>query len=479
MPAPAVPSPRSPRRPFPRRRGIAAALATAALAAAAVPAGIGSAATPPSDRSDAAQSPRAARAASPVMLTQANILTDLSVRRFQADVRTVLAPRPDFVTYNEVPFRGDEVLAPEGYELHRSPANRYTAATAVAWRTDRWTAVDTGTFRLTNWRGRPPGRVTELGRRFANWATLQDAEGRTVSVVAVHFAPPVRGMPDLVRPSARRLGTLVDRLAPAGPVLVGGDLNVHYRSGRYPGDVFAAHQLTPTFDSLRSFFATGDHQGATIDYVLSRGSDVLGAQQQYATELNSDHDALTAGFDWLTEAPSATATTLVSSDPAGSESDRRAALASLIAGVRGAQPGSVVRVVTSRLDVYALAQELRRAVARGVHVQFIKVGTRGTVRERLLKRMIARHGDPKVSWSRSCTTDRCLRPWRTTRSVRGQVNGLMQVRDARAGHETRWDTHRQFAQSLLTEASTVRVSTDAEQLGEGRRLFRVLQRRAR
>ena len=39
---------------------------------------------------------------------------------------------PDFISYNEVPFRHDEFLAPEGYELYRDMSNRFTAATPVA-----------------------------------------------------------------------------------------------------------------------------------------------------------------------------------------------------------------------------------------------------------------------------------------------------------------------------------------------------------
>ena len=66
--------------------------------------------------------------ASDLTLVQANIYTGLSTTRFQADVREVLAQGPDFVTYNEVMFRQDSVLAPDGYGIYRSMRNRYTAA---------------------------------------------------------------------------------------------------------------------------------------------------------------------------------------------------------------------------------------------------------------------------------------------------------------------------------------------------------------
>ncbi|WP_134764547.1 endonuclease/exonuclease/phosphatase family protein [Nocardioides sp. 1609] len=440
----------------------AAAVAAVALTMAAVPTGSAAPAAAPTT---------AARAAvvtpSPIMMTHANIYTGLNVKRFQADVRTVLAPLPDFVTYNEVPFRTDAVMAPTGYDIHRSSTNRYTSATAVAWRTDRWTMVAEGTYRLSNWRGKPPGRVTELGRRFANWVTLQDVEGRTLSVVAVHVAPNVRGMPDLARPSVTRLGGLVEKLAPSGPVLVGGDFNFHYRSSRYPSDLLSAAQLEPTFDTLGSFFATGDHHGATIDYIFNRGAGTLAPDQHFSTELNSDHDAVTAGFHWLGDAPSDTQ--VVANDPSGDQAARRAVLRSLATGIRSAQAGDVVRVVTSRLDLYFLVKELRRAAKRGVQVQFVKLGRKWAPREQNLGSLLARRG-VRGSWVRQCTTT-CVQEWKLqARAATGTINGLLQVRLA-SGSEVRWDTTRQFSTPLLTEPSSVRVSTGAEALDEGRRLF--------
>ncbi|WP_340537544.1 endonuclease/exonuclease/phosphatase family protein [Nocardioides sp. GXZ039] len=458
-----------------------ASLAAAALAVAgltlsvgAVPSGQAAPAQPGSQGSAGV----AARAVvpSPIMMTHANIYTGLTVPRFQADVKKVLAPLPDFVTYNEVPFRSDAVMAPDGYDIHRSYTNRYTSATAVAWRTDRWTEVASGTHMLSNWRGKPPGRVTELGRRFANWVTLRDLDGRTLSVVAVHVAPNVRGMPDLARRSVTRLGKLTEQLAPAGPVLVGGDFNFHYRSGRYPADLLAAAQLEPTFDTLGSFFATGDHHGATIDYIFNRGGGALVADQHFATELNSDHDAVTAGFSWLAEAPSTTQ--MFTSDPAGNAAARRAALASLMSGVREAERGGTVQVATTRLDVYGLTMELRRAVKRGVKVQFVKIGKNTTGRERRLASLISRRG-VKGSWTRQCTTS-CVQQWKaTSRPLVGAVNGLLQVRDVVRGPQVRWDTTRQFSMPLLTERSTVRMSSGQEAIDQGNKLFGLLTKNAR
>ena len=287
------------------RRALASAVAVTALASGAVA---------------IASAPAQASAGSPsetpvsdITMIQANIYTGLTVPRFQADVRKVLALEPDFVTYNEVPFRSDSVIAPEGYDLYRDMTNRFTAATPVAWRADRWTAIDQGRFLISNWRGKPPGREVELGRRYANWVTLQGTDGRVLSVVSVHVAPVVRGMPDLLRRSVARLGLLVDQLAPTGPVLVGGDFNVHFKSGRYPRDLLDAHSLVPTYDTMGAYFPTGDHHGATIDYVFDRGTDVLAPDSQCPVELRSDHDAVVVGLSWVSDPES----WVVANNPAG------------------------------------------------------------------------------------------------------------------------------------------------------------------
>jgi len=294
---------------------------------------------------------------SDVTLVQANIYTGLTVPKFQADVATVLSQRPDFVTYNEVMFRYDGVLAPDGYDLYRGVRNRFTAETPVAWRTDRWTAIDEGTFRISNWRGVPPHKRIELGRRFANWVTLRGTDGRVVSVVSVHVAPLTRGMPDLLRRSIRHLGVLVSELAPRGPVLVGGDFNVHYRSGRYPRDLLTAAGLVPTYDTLRAYFPTGDHHGATIDYAFVRGTDVLLAENQHPVELNSDHDAVVGGWNWQSDLRSQSR--VITNDPDGDSASRRAVARALLHGIRSADAGSVVALATTRLGLHGVVRQLK------------------------------------------------------------------------------------------------------------------------
>lgn len=399
-----------------------------------------------------------------VTMVQANIYSGLTVPRFQADVRKVLDLRPDFITYNEVPLRNDLVMAPpaEGYAIHRLKRNRYTAATAVAWRTDRWTKVDSGTFRISNWRGKPPGRNIELGRRFANWVTLTSAEGRTLSVVSVHVAPVTRGMPDLRRRSVRKLGELVATLGPRGPVLVGGDFNVHYKSGIYPRDLLSEASLVPTYDMLGTFFPTGDHQGATIDYVFNRGTDRLFADTHRPMELNSDHDAVIADLSWQVDAPAETQT--LTSDP-DDATMRRAAVRALGGQIRGAQPGAILEVATRTFNQGALFRRLRDALQRGVHVRLTTLSAELTPRERRLTRAVAEQADPD-SWVRQCV-DTCRDAYQES----GMPPGLLQLSDAERRWVVRVDTSRPMSTDLVQLATKVTTYTGRYALADGEQLL--------
>jgi len=401
---------------------------------------------------------------SDITMIQANIYTGLSVERFQADVRTVLAVQPDFVTYNEVPFRNDAVMAPDGYAIYRNMKDRFTAATPVAWREDRWTAIDQGTWRISNWRGKPPGREVELGRRYANWVTLQDADGRVVSVVSIHVAPVVRGMPDLLRPSVTRLDLLVAQLESTGPVLVGGDFNVHYLSSRYPRDILSAHNLVATYDNLASYFATGDHHGYTIDYVMGTGSDVLAPVNHYPIELNSDHDAVVAGLTWRIDAPADT--TSVSNDPTGSRVARRAALTSILNGIKAVEPGGQVALATTRLDLPAVVRQLGLALGRGVHLQVVSTSKQATKAEQRLARLIAGSGDTASS-VRRCGNATCRGVWNDA----GLPRALMMVSDATGTWTTRYDASRKLGRELVEQISRVRISVGPHALEDGQRLL--------
>lgn len=396
---------------------------------------------------------------SDITMIQANIKSALSVEKFQADVRTVLAEAPDFVTYNEVPVREESVIAPHGYGLQRSMRNRYTAQSAVAWREDRWTPIDQGTYRISNYREKPPGRNIYLGLRFANWVTLESYDGRRLSVVAVHVAPLDKNMPDLLKRSVRRLSGLVERLAPSGPVLVGGDFNVHYTSSRYPRTMFDEAQLVPTYDTLVSSFPTGDHFGNTIDYVFNRGAGQLLAEQHRPIELNSDHDAVVAGLSWLVDAPAET--TRVANRPAGDEEAQRRAVVALADQIRAVEAGSQLEVVTSGLGLRAVFRALKAAAARGVQVRLTTRSEQLTRRERRLGRVLAATG-ARESYVRQCE-ESCLAAWRDS----GMAPSLLLVRDFDDNATLRLDVNRNLNEDMIVRRSTLVLRTGEFGLAEG------------
>lgn len=440
----------------PSSRRVPARRAVAALAAAATClAGTLAVAAPAAG----AEGPTGTPAPSDVTAVQANIKSSLSVERFQADVRTVLAQAPDVVTYNEVPLRVDSVLAPTGYALYRSPKNRYTKATAVAWRTDRWTAVDAGTFRISNYRDIPPGRNIRLGLRFANWVTLEGVDGRVMSVVSAHVPPLDPNMPDLLRPTVRRIGSLVEQLAPYGPVLVGGDFNVHYRSGRYPRDLLDAASMAPTYDTLGGWFPTGDHGGATIDYLFNRGSDLLVAAQHRPVELKSDHDAVVGGFDWTTDAPQDTQR--LTSDPAGAQEDQRLAVRTVAESVAAAQPGDSLDVVGTGLALRMVFRKLRNAMNRGVQVRYLTRSPDLTRRERGLVRVAAEVANG--SSVTQCRQD-CLRAWRDS----GMARTFLLRQDAEGRLVHRLDANRILTSVMLETRTQLVVHTGRVGLEAGR-----------
>ena len=98
----------------------------------------------------------------------------------------MLSNQPDFITYNEVPWRHDIFLAPPGYAMWRTPGE-YTGATPVAWRTDRWTAINQGTTTVSYKEGKLPGQKVHWGIRYANWVILQGIDGHVISVISAHL----------------------------------------------------------------------------------------------------------------------------------------------------------------------------------------------------------------------------------------------------------------------------------------------------
>lgn len=395
------------------------------------------------------------------VMAQANLKVDLTVDEFRSDIAKIKSTTPDVITYNEVHNRADFALASDGYYVWRDESNRYKAETAVAWRADKWTKVASGVFRISNYRHRPPRKYTRLGIRWANWVRLQNADGRVINVIAAHPAPLFKDggkWIDLIRPSVTRLSELVGQLAPTGPVLVGGDFNVHYRSGRYPRDLLTAAGLVPTYDTLGNYFPTGDHFGATIDYIFNRGEGRIGAVSHEPVELRSDHAAVIAGFDWLVDAPDETTTM---SNDLGTQAGSMRTLYAATRQVRLAQPGSTVELVTADYAAPRLTKRIKEALGRGVHIQLTTRSVQLTRAERRVTRAVAASGDAG-SYVRRCV-DACRDAWLSS----GMAQSMVLVHGESGKPTVRVDLNRNLNDQLWTTSSTAKVFTGKYGLREG------------
>lgn len=399
---------------------------------------------------------------SDVTLVHANIKTAMATGAFRADVQAVVGQKPDFVTYNEVPRRLDANLAPEGYALWRTPG-QYEGATPVAWRTDTWSPINQGTRQISNYRKIPPRRHTMLGLRYANWVTLQSTDGRLVSVVSVHVPPMVKGMPDLRRRTVAQIALLVGELKATGPVLVAGDFNVHYRSRAYPRDLLEAAGMVPTYDALGSYFPTGDHQGATIDYIFTTALDQMTVVEHHATELNSDHDAITGGLSWTADAPGQTIE--VVNNPAGAAAERRAVLRTVLQAVRHAQPGTRLDLVTGRVVLWRLVKQVREAHARGVALRILFRNAAQTPQERELTAILGVSAGDEPG-TRVCA-DACLEAWREAATSRTFVL----LRSSEGEPQERIDVDRNLQQSVITLPSRAVTRVGPRGLAEGAALI--------
>jgi endonuclease/exonuclease/phosphatase (EEP) superfamily protein YafD len=243
---------------------------------------------PPPKRKDLVRIPSATE----ITMAHANILRSLGPAQYAADLRAVMVHQPDFVTLNEA-VKPEASLAVPGYDLYRGTHSRWTMETTVMWRTDRWQLEATGTRYLHI-------RPGKWGTRAVNWVRLQHVEsGRLLTVVSAHPSPEIPSTRGLRPIYMGRLSALVREQAVYGPVFVGGDLNAPYGTDRFPRGALTAAGLAPTFDVFgRPPGGTGDHFGATIDYLLYQPAAGVAAEQQQKIELNSDHDALIGQFRW-------------------------------------------------------------------------------------------------------------------------------------------------------------------------------------
>ncbi|MBM0127966.1 hypothetical protein [Pimelobacter simplex] len=328
-----------------------------------------------------------------VRLVQANIKSGMSLERTAADLGQVFAQLPDFITFNEVSSRPDAMLAPPGYAIQRTPGT-YTGATAVVWDTSRWTKIAAGTYNISNVWGKSKKQKVHWGVRYANWATLRNAEGRTVSVVAVHFSPVTSYTPGITLPSYQRMASLAQTLSAQGPVLMAGDVNVNFRSGAYPRNEIAAMGLVNAFDLFGVAPATHD-SGAVIDHAyLYQGDPLLPVTNLTTAELHSDHKLLTVDLGNVGPRAGAFAPGWMSN-----KDDAKATMRLVRSAINQAPPGSALHLATKQLSGKSVYRAIVNARARGVEVQIITGHRRATDLDRKLAKLLGTKKKHK-SWAK-------------------------------------------------------------------------------
>ncbi|WP_182523993.1 endonuclease/exonuclease/phosphatase family protein [Nocardioides dongkuii] len=332
----------------------------------------------------------------PVTVVQANISKDLSKAKFQADVATVFATQPDLITFNEVHGRDDALLAPPGYAMFRTPGPR-TGWAPVVWRTDTWTAVNQGTTKISDRPKKFRNKPGMVGVRYANWVTLAAADGQRVSLISAHIAPNNKDTAELLVPSLRRLRDLALELGTSGPVILGGDFNMGYRSDRYQPRFLAAAGLASTFDMTGSSFVT-HRRGGTIDYVFLGPDGRFLVDEQYPVVLNSDHRMVVARLQMLSEPsepsaepPPAFEAGTVVSDSRGTAAERFAIRSLQLRAIEATPPGQAIHVASEKIRGGALLRALAAAKERGAEVTVITGRRDLSTQEKELRTLLGRN----------------------------------------------------------------------------------------
>ena len=321
-----------------------------------------------------------------IRLVQANVKSGMSVAKTTPDINKVYAQQPDFITFNEVSGRSDAMLTRPGYALQRTPGT-YTGATAVAWDTTRWTKIASGTYQVSNMRGKTKKQKIEWGIRYANWVTVRNnADGRTMSVVAVHVSPIDKYTQGITIPSYQRVAALAKTLSAHGPVVMAGDFNVNYHSKAYPRAEIASLGLVNVFDLWGSAPATHD-SGAVIDHVyLYKGDSLLPVTNLVTMPLNSDHRLLMVDLGTVAARVGAFSPGAV----ANSKSRRAAAMKMFQTALNHAPKGSALHLATKTLPANANAvyKAIKKARARGVNVQIISGNAKANTMDRKLTKLL-------------------------------------------------------------------------------------------
>lgn len=323
----------------------------------------------------------------PINLVQANISKDQSYAKFTSDVAAVYEQNPDIITFNEVYRRSDADLTRKGYSIFRTPGIRKGWA-PVVWRDDKWTMTDSGTVKISD---TAEGQRGLVGVRYANWVTLVNPDGLTVSVIAAHIAPNSGATASLLVPSLKKLNKTALALRESGPVILAGDFNMGYYSDRYQPQYLAGAGLKSTFDMMGRSFPT-HRRGGAIDYVFLSPVDNFYLEDTYPVLMKSDHRMVVAKLHLLGAAqgdppPTFDAGT-VSSDPRGSKERQRAVRTLERRAIAATPGGAAIHLASDRIWGRRFIEELVAAHERGVNVTVITDRRDLSDAERALRKLL-------------------------------------------------------------------------------------------
>lgn len=230
-----------------------------------------------------------------ITIAQANI------KQHHEDIKFITDNNPDFVTLNETGRRSVSQLEVSGYKAYRDNsffkserATNQAKSTAILWKTDRWSKVDTGREIIVPVYG---PQEWDMGRAIT-WGVFRDNDGGTASVISLHHminpnkyagSPPNKPLrKQLYSEGMDRVASKVQELSALGPVIIGGDFNfqISDNENHGPRKKLAKVNMESTNDSL------GRLRGTAIDYIFYTKN--MTAKRHWAEPVgqgnnNSDH----------------------------------------------------------------------------------------------------------------------------------------------------------------------------------------------
>lgn len=240
-----------------------------------------------------------------------NIYTGMSDADFKHDLNAVMDRNPDLITLNEMKNRSDAQMSIRGYEVWRSKDWNPGLETPVLWRKDGWKVLDKGQKRLSDY---AIGDNMNLGRRAANWVTLERKDGKyagaVVTLVSAHTvtAPATSEYRrEIMRTSMANLSELIENKKKLGAVIIGGDFNYDFQKDRENQFANFPIKALGRVDTVSTFTRLGmppegwaTHKGGvTIDYIyFTTKTGVSPSDHHVYKNVNSDHYMLVSDFKY-------------------------------------------------------------------------------------------------------------------------------------------------------------------------------------